>query len=110
VLQVLNKIDLVPAGTMLPPGAIPVSGLTGQGLDGLLAAIDAALVADPLTTVSFRIPQSEGRVIAALERGATIERQRFEGNLLYMTATGPASLLHRYRRFLAKEEAVDSAA
>ena len=61
--------------------------------------MDAALVADPLTTASFRIPQSEGRVIAAMERGATIERQRFEGNLLYMTATGPASLLHRYRRF-----------
>jgi GTPase len=88
----------------LPSGAIPVSGLTGQGLDGLLAAIDAALVADPLTTVSFRIPQSEGRVIAALERGAMIERQRFEGNLLYMMATGPTSLLHRYRRFLEREE------
>jgi GTP-binding protein HflX len=105
VLQVLNKMDLLPAGTALPQGAIGVSGLTGQGLDTLLAAIDAALVADPLATASFRIPQSEGRVIAALERGATIEKQRFEGNLLYMMATGPASLLHRYRRFLAREEA-----
>jgi GTP-binding protein HflX len=104
VLQVLNKIDLLPAGTALPQGAIPVSGLTGQGLEGLLVAMDAALVADPLTTASFRIPQAEGRVIAALERGATIERQRFEGNLLYMMATGPASLLHRYRRFLARSE------
>ena len=104
VLQVLNKIDLLPPGTALPSGAIPVSGLTGQGLDGLLAEIDAALVADPLTTVSFRIPQSEGRVIAALERGAMIERQRFEGNLLYMMATGPVSLLHRFRRFVAHEE------
>jgi len=110
VLQVLNKIDLVPQGTVLPPGAIAVSGLTGQGLDELLAAMDAALVADPLATASFRIPQSEGRVIAALERGATIERQRFAGNLLYMTATGPASLLHRYRRFLAREASVDNAA
>ncbi len=110
VLQVLNKIDLVAPGTVLPPGAIAVSGLTGQGLDDLLAAMDAALVADPLATASFRIPQSEGRVIAALERGATIERQKFAGNLLYMTATGPASLLHRYRRFLAKEASVDNAA
>jgi len=110
VLQVLNKIDLVAPGTVLPPRAIAVSGLTGQGLDDLLAAMDAALVADPLTTASFRIPQSEGRVIAALERGATIERQKFAGNLLYMTATGPASLLHRYRRFLAREASVDNAA
>ncbi len=104
VLQVLNKVDLLPPGTVLPTDAIGVSGLTGQGLGHLLAAIDAALVADPLATASFRIPQSEGRVIAALERGATIERQRFAGNLLYMTATGPASLLHRYRRFIAHEE------
>ncbi len=110
VLQVLNKIDLVAPGTALPPGSIAVSGLTGQGLDELLTAMDAALVADPLATANFRIPQSEGRVIAALERGATIERQKFAGNLLYMTATGPASLLHRYRRFLAKEASVDNAA
>ncbi len=102
VLQVLNKIDLVAAGTAIPPDAIAVSGLTGQGLEGLLGAIDAALVADPLTTSSFRIPQSEGSVIAALERGATLERQRFEGNLMYVKVTGPATLLHRYRRFLAK--------
>ncbi|MDQ2924436.1 MAG: GTPase HflX, partial [Acidobacteriota bacterium] len=76
----------------------------------LLAAIDAALVADPLTTANFRIPQSEGRVIAALERGATLERQRFEGNLLYVRVTGPASLLHRYRRFLAREETAEKTA
>jgi GTP-binding protein HflX len=106
VLQVLNKIDLVAPGTVMPPGAIAVSGLTGQGLGELLDAMDAALVADPLATANFRIPQSEGRVIAALERGATIERQRFEGNLLYTTATGPTSLLHRYRRFLAHEQDV----
>ena len=105
MIQVLNKIDLLPQGTVLPPGAVGVSGLTGQGLDELLAAMDEALVADPLVTASFRIPQSEGRVIAALERGATVDRQHFEGNLLYMTETGPSSLLHRYRRFLARDEA-----
>lgn len=110
VLQVLNKIDLVAAGTAIPPGAIAVSGLTGQGLDGLLAAIDAALVADPLTTANFRIPQSEGRVIAALERGAIIEQQRFEGNLIYMRVTGPVSLLHRYRRYQSRDGDVGSSA
>jgi GTP-binding protein HflX len=99
VLQVLNKADLLAPDAVLPPGSIAVSGLTGQGLGALIEAIDEALVADPLTTVRFRIPQSEGRVIAALERGATIERQRYEGNLLHMEVTGPASLLHRYRRF-----------
>lgn len=103
-LQVLNKIDLLPAGATLEaglqaPGTIAVSALTGAGLDDLLHAIDAALTADPLETAEFRIPQAEGRVLAALERGSTITRQRFEGNLVYLQAVGPASLLERYRRY-----------
>ena len=76
MLQVLNKCDLLPAGgRVLEPGALAVSGMTGQGIGALIAAIDAALVADPLLTASFRIPQAEGRVIASLERGAIIEQQ-----------------------------------
>ncbi len=103
-LQVLNKIDLLPAGASLEagrqaPGSIAVSALTGAGLEDLLHAIDAALTADPLWTAEFRIPQAEGRVLAALERGAMITRQRFEGNLVYLTVVGPASLLERYRRY-----------
>lgn len=98
-LQVLNKIDLLPEGTVLEPGAIAVSGLTGQGTEELLLAIDAALTRDPLVEAQFRIPQAEGRVLAALERGATITKQRFEGNLVYLTAAGPSSLIERYRRY-----------
>ena len=102
VIEVLNKVDLV-----LPderehlscPGKIAVSGLTKEGLDDLLAAIDAALVADPLIEVNFRLPQSEGAVMAALEAGAIVEGKRFEGNLAFVTARGPASLLNRFRRF-----------
>ena len=103
-LQVLNKIDLLPPGTPLEPGAIAVSGLTGQGLETLLHAIDAALTADPLVEASFRIPQSEGRVLAALERGAMLSRQRFEGNLVFVRATGPSSLLERYRRYQTEQK------
>jgi GTP-binding protein HflX len=98
-LQVLNKIDLLAEGAVVEAGAIPVSGLTGEGLEGLLEAIDAALTRDPLVEARFRIPQSEGRVLAALERGATLTQQRFEGNLVYVTAVGPNSLIERYRRY-----------
>jgi len=98
-LQVLNKIDLLPEGAEVEAGAIAVSGLTGQGTDALLHAIDAALTADPLTEAEFRIPQAEGRVLAALERGATVTKQRFEGNLVYLKAVGPVSLLSRYRKY-----------
>jgi GTPase len=100
VIEVLNKIDLVPADVpMGAPGSIAVSGLKKHGLDHLLAAIDAALVVDPLIEMSFRLPQSEGAVMAALDAGAIVEAKRFEGNLAYITARGPASLLNRFRRF-----------
>ena len=100
VIEVLNKIDLVPADVpMGAPGSIAVSGLKKQGLDHLLEAIDAALVADPLIEMSFRLPQSEGAVMAALDAGAVVEAKHFEGNLACITARGPASLLNRFRRF-----------
>jgi GTP-binding protein HflX len=110
-LQVLNKIDLLRGFATLEAGAQPggevaVSGLTGAGLDDLLRAIDGALTADPLETVEFRIPQSEGRVLAALERGATTLTQRFAGNLVYLTVVGRRSLVERYRRYWVREAGV----
>jgi GTPase len=102
VIEVLNKIDLVGNDEGMPmgaPGSIAVSGLKKLGLDHLLAAIDDSLVVDPLIEMHFRLPQSEGAVMAALEAGAVVEGKRFEGNLAYVTARGPASLLNRFRRF-----------
>jgi GTP-binding protein HflX len=102
VIEVMNKIDLLPESetqTLAGKGRVLVSGLAGLGLDDLLQAIDAGLVADPVIQMEFRIPQSEGAVIAALEAGSVSIVKRFEGNLIYLTARGPSSLLNRYRRF-----------
>jgi GTP-binding protein HflX len=102
VIEVLNKIDLVSGSSEVPmgaPGSVAVSGLKKLGLDNLLAAIDAALVVDPVIEMRFRLPQSEGAILAALEAGAIVEDKRFEGNLAYLTARGPSSLLNRFRRF-----------
>jgi GTP-binding protein HflX len=103
VIKVLNKVDLVPpqelAHLLNDREAIPVSSLQHTGLEQLLIAIDAALVVDPLVQSSFRIPQSEGSILASLEGGAIIDEKRFAGNLVFLRARGPASLLDRYRRF-----------
>ena len=100
VIEVLNKADLVsPEEREHLTGGIAVSGLKKQGLDELLAAIDDALVVDPLIRVKLRLPQSEGAILAALEAGSILETKRFEGNLAYVTARGPASLLNRFSRF-----------
>jgi GTPase len=106
VIEVLNKIDLLKpeerarleAGCNVP-GRVAASGLTRLGLPELLAAIDAALVVDPLVEATFRIPQSEGAALAALEAGAVVVKKSFEGNLVHLSARGPSSLLERYRRF-----------
>ena len=103
VIEVLNKSDLFPAGDAavapLSSVAVAVSGLYGTGLPALLKAVDRALVADPMVEAAFRVPQSEGAVLAALEAGALLSGKRFEGNLTFFQAAGPASLLGRYRRF-----------
>jgi GTP-binding protein HflX len=106
VIRVLNKVDLVPPQELARPSsdpkAIPVSSIQHTGLDQLLMAIDAALVVDPLVESRFRIPQSEGSILASLEGGANIDEKRFEGNLVFLRARGPASLLGRYRRYREK--------
>jgi GTPase len=108
VIEVLNKIDLLgpderarlaASGAATEVTAVAVSGLAKLGLAELLAAIDAALVVDPLTEARFRLPQSEGAALAALEAGAIVGDKTFEGNLVYLTARGPESLLGRYGRF-----------
>lgn len=111
VIEVINKVDLLNSDerdllSAAPAGAPPtvlVSGLKGTGLDHLLEVIDQQLVADPLAAADFRIPQSEGDVLASLEAGATIRNKRYEGNLVYLTARGPVSLLGRLRRFQLRE-------
>jgi GTP-binding protein HflX len=111
VIEVLNKIDLLPQDERARlergcevrsngrPVTVAVSGLTKYGLGQLLEAIDEALVADPLVESRLRVPQSEGAALAALEAGAVVREKRFEGNLVHLTARGPASLLARYGRF-----------
>ena len=103
-VEVMNKVDLLDdtARMLIAPegdGVVWTSARTGEGIDRLLELVDRALEQDPLVEVRFRIPQSEGTALAALRAGAVLRDQRFEGNLTYFAATGPASLLQRFRRF-----------
>jgi GTP-binding protein HflX len=114
VIEVLNKVDLLPeeerarlAGGSVPgfdrSAMVAVSALTKYGLDALVEAIDEALVVDPLVESRLRLPQSEGAALAALEAGAVVSEKRFEGNLVHLTVRGPASLLGRYGRFRERQ-------
>jgi GTP-binding protein HflX len=108
LIEVLNKVDLLSPEQRerlhVDKDAVAVSGLNGLGLDALLAAIDRALLVDPLVEAEFRLAQSEGSALAALEGGAVVTEKRFEGNLVYFHAVAPASLVGRYRRFVVRGE------
>ncbi len=107
-VEVLNKIDLLDPhqreGLASRPHAgaaleVSVSARTGEGIEDLLAAIDLALHSDPLIDADLRIPQNEGAVLAAVEGGMVIHTRGYEGNLVHLSVTGPASLVGRFRTF-----------
>ncbi len=113
-IEVLNKLDLLDgaerealanriASEAAP--AVSVSARTGEGTEALFAAIDEALHSDPLLDAEFRVSQHEGAVLAAIEAGMVVHSRRYEGNLVYLSVTGPASLAGRLRAFRMRENA-----
>jgi GTP-binding protein HflX len=73
-------------------------------MEALLAAIDAALQSDPVIEAELRVPQHEGAVLAAIEAGMVVHTREYEGNIVRLSVSGPASLVGRMRRFRARGE------
>jgi GTP-binding protein HflX len=110
-IEVLNKIDLLDEherqGLLERSKAgaeVAVSARTGEGMEALLAAIDRALHSDPQLTAELRVPQQEGAVLAAIEAGMVVHSREYEGNLVRLTVSGPASLIGRLRRYRLRDE------
>ena len=115
-IEALNKTDLLPehereallsrtrSGPKNESAVVPLSARTGEGIDDLLAAIDAALHSDPIVDAELRIPQHEGAALAAIEAGMIVHAREYEGNLVRLSVSGPASLVGRMRRFRVREE------
>jgi GTP-binding protein HflX len=100
LIEVLNKIDLLPEGKREFGGpGVAISAKTGQGLDSLLARIDGALVTDPIVRKLLEVPQNEGAVLASLDAGTIVHGREFQGQSVRLEVSGAASLLGRYRRF-----------
>ena len=104
-LMVLNKIDLLDDEdrrhvAISTPGAVPVSAVTGDGLDGLRDAVADAFE-ETLEPVEVLVPYDEGGRLSELhELAGTVEREdRPEGVLV--RARVPAALAHRFDEFSA---------
>jgi GTP-binding protein HflX len=102
-IEVLNKADLLSSDEAevlrQREAGIFVSGLRKTGVTELLKAVETALHSDPMQQAWFRIPQSEGGVLAAFDAGAMVLRREFVEDHTLVEASGPVSLLGRYRRY-----------
>lgn len=106
-IEVMNKIDLLDVpGRETGDGRteVLVSARTGEGTEALLAAIDGALRSDPIVDAELRVPQHEGGVLAAIDAGMVVRERSYEGNLVRLRVSGPASLVGRLRAFRLREK------
>ena len=105
-IEVLNKIDLLEEHERLGLASrdeVAVSARTGEGMEALLAAIDRALQSDPVIEAELRVPQQEGGVLAAVEAGMVVHSREYEGNLVRLRVSGPASLVGRLSRYRLRD-------
>jgi GTP-binding protein HflX len=101
-IEVLNKVDLLSAQdreALAARGELLVSARTGEGLEALIEAIDCALISDPVIEAEFCVPQKEGAVLAAMDAGMVVHSKAYEGNLVRLSVSGPASLVGRLREW-----------
>jgi len=102
-LRVLNKIDLVtPAAraALRVDGAVQVSAKTGTGLDNLREKIDELLQQDPLQRVRMRIPQREGKALAAIEAGGRVFSRSYRDGSVQLDLQAPQSVIRRLEKFV----------
>ena len=107
VIEVLNKIDLVAGGEEMPmgaPGSIAVSGLKKLGLDRSAGGDRCCAGGGSADRDAVSSAAVGGRCAGGAGGRGDCGGKRFEGNLAYVTARGPASLLNRYRRFRERAE------
>ncbi len=94
-LDVANKADLLGDPAAVEARGIAVSALTGEGLDTLLAAIDARLAAR-LLVKQLTVPVADGARLAWLYRhGEVLDRQDGEDCVQLQVRLSPAD----YARF-----------
>ena len=79
-----------------------ISALTGQGIDGLLAAIDTVLPFDPIVRVHLQLPSSDGARIAMLHDLGRVLETRYVGDACELEVEIPESLRRRLSGYIVR--------
>ena len=117
-ILVLNKIDLIRGSAASAQSlaqrilgevrasensqAIAVSARTAEGLSSLLERMDQALVLDPISRATFRIPASDGSTLHMLHERGRVLSKRYSGAVCKVEAEVPQSLRTKLAAYLAK--------
>ena len=108
-IRVMNKVDLLPEAqrSVLKSNAntVYISAFTGDGLDELLAAIDARMEIDALRPLRIRVPQSEGKLLALIEARAHILKRTYRDSKVQMDVEAPESLARVLDPYVARPRA-----
>lgn len=102
-ILVLNKIDALPGSDRVRlarrfPGSVPVSALMGEGVDGLLGAIEDALPRPPVD-IEVLIPWARGDLVAMLYRDAEVREAVAEPEGTRVTARVGLRVLSQIRAY-----------
>lgn len=107
-LLVFNKIDKVTDPAVLAnlrrhfPESVFISIKTGQGMEALVERI-SEFVANDVTTIEVKIPQSRSDLIARLHREAKVLATEYVGNDVRMTARAARRTTRDYDAFRDEE-------
>jgi GTPase len=107
-LQVFNKADLLSPEDLAAlikangrsANKVFTSGITGYGLEDLLARMDAELPVDPLVLVHLRIPISDGRHLSLVHACGRVVNSKIVDNHMDLEAELPESLARRLDDFV----------
>ncbi|HLT17813.1 MAG TPA: GTPase, partial [Thermomicrobiales bacterium] len=109
VITALNKVDLLesdngvqPALPVLdlPPDFVPISAMTGQGLDELLERIDETLSATAsYTYLEVCIPYTNADLVDVFHRLGQVEDEVYRENGTLITGFVPSRFAERFREF-----------
>lgn len=108
ILNVLNKIDLVPIPLLPVQGKmidnpIYLSAFTGDGKDTLLRRI-AALLSERRVAVTFEIPPADGKLRSLLHREGRVLREVSQVESMLVEAEVPKAIARKYRKYLVGSE------
>ena len=105
-LFVYNKCDaasdLVPDAAYIPEDTVYISARTGEGIDGLLAAL-LRLIHEGKKRVLLALPYSESGLLNTIYSVGTVENVSYENENIAVTAVLDQKALGKYGRYIVKE-------